>query len=196
MNISWTPEEFQQLAKPWDDKTRAIINERLNTNFGRAALEVFTKEEAITMKAMIGRLIPHQEGIDLVGYMDWAAPLPLGRGDKAPDAPGEPELYKIGLQKLEESCLLRHDTRFADTGPQHQDQLITDMQKGELEWEGLKSDYFFERFYGKLLNGYFAHPRVWMRIGFMGPAYPEGYAWLNRPQVKARHEREPGWDRL
>jgi hypothetical protein len=48
----------------------------------------------------------------------------------------------------------------------------------------------------KALAGYLAHPDTWARIGFNGPAYPEGYAWIGTAEVVARHDGKPGWDRL
>jgi hypothetical protein len=31
-----------------------------------------------------------------------------------------------------------------------------------------------------------------MRIGFYGPAYPEGYVWVSPSEVKQRHAKKPG----
>ena len=33
-------------------------------------------------------------------------------------------------------------------------------------------------------------------IGFMGAAYPEGYVWMNKGEVRQRHARALGWDTL
>jgi hypothetical protein len=55
---------------------------------------------------------------------------------------------------------------------------------------------FVDRVLDKALTGYLAHPEIWDRIGFTGPAYPEGYAWIGPAEAVARRERKFGWDRL
>ena len=37
---------------------------------------------------------------------------------------------------------------------------------------------------------------AWQRIGFGGPAYPDGYAWIGLKEASARRARAAGWDRL
>ena len=77
------------------------------------------------------------------------------------------------------------------------DEVLQAIQEGQAEgeiWKRIPSKYFFIRFYGKALMGYFAHPKAWMRIGFPGPSYLEGYLWVNIGQVRQRHRRQPGWD--
>jgi hypothetical protein len=180
------PEEFRKLAEPWDPKMRAIAEERMRTNFSRDRLEHFSDEEAATMRALLARLIPEDEGVDLVGWIDSAIGKPLGRGDWKPGMPPELELFKAGLRMLDELA----GSKFAELTGDGQDELIGKAREDPL------GSYFFQRFYGKALHGYFGHPRVWMRIGFYGASYPEGYAWLGRDQVRQRHERALGWERL
>ncbi len=200
MPDSFTPEEFRQLMEPWDETERKIVEERLRTNFSREELEQFSPDEAATMAAALERLIPQDEGIDLVGFMDWATGKPLGRGDRRPGLPAEAELFHQGLRGLDQTSQARyHGHRFTTLPVEERDEVLRAVQEGRAEgdiWQAIPSDYFFQRFYGKALHGYFAHPKAWMRIGFMGAAYPEGYTWLGRAEVKARHERQIGWDRL
>jgi hypothetical protein len=179
-------DEFQELKKPWDKRMAAIVDERMQTNFSRESLEHFDGNEARTMGALLALLIPESEGVDLVGWMDSAVGNPLGRGDWKPGMPMEMELFKKGLRKLDEMS----GSRFADVPAERQDEIVRQLREDEL------GAYFLKRFYGKALHGYFGHPRVWMRIGFYGPAYPEGYVWLGREQVRMRHERAPGWEKL
>ncbi|HEY0867019.1 MAG TPA: gluconate 2-dehydrogenase subunit 3 family protein [Fimbriimonas sp.] len=186
MNGRIEPEEFRQLMEPWDARMAAVAEERMRGNYSRDRLEHFTDEEAATMRALLARLIPEDEGVDLVGWIDSAIGKPMGRGDWKPGMPPELELYQTGLRMLDELS----GTRFAEAPGERQDEAIRHLREDEV------GAYFFQRLYGKALHGYFGHPRVWMRIGFYGAAYPEGYAWLGRDQVRMRHERAPGWDRL
>jgi hypothetical protein len=199
MRSQYTPEEFDKLMETWDPAMRAIAQERLATNYSRDWLEHFDEAEAATMRALLKQLIPDDEGIDLVGFIDWAAGRPLGRGDKRPGMPDEVELFKLGLKGLDHTAQEQHGHSFRALDSSQQEALISSMANGSLSggvWQEIPPDYFLERYYAKALHGYFAHPRVWMRIGFMGASYPEGYTWLSAAQVKMRHERHAGWDKL
>jgi hypothetical protein len=70
------------------------------------------------------------------------------------------------------------------------------VQEGKAEggvWRDIPSALFFRKLMQKAVAGYCAHPKVWMRIGFYGPAYPEGYVWVSAAEVQSRHERKPGY---
>jgi hypothetical protein len=195
MTVRIPPEEILRFARHWDPKVAEIVQERMRTNYSRDPLQHFSPEEATTMSAFLARLIPESEGVDLVGWMDRAVGEPLGRGDWRPDMPSEEELYHAGLRLLDEFARARDGQTFAALTNVRQDEFITALQAGNPP-HGEVGRYFFHRFYEKALHGYFAHPRVWMRIGFYGPSYPEGYLWLDRNGVRRRHARAPGWDTL
>jgi hypothetical protein len=74
---------------------------------------------------------------------------------------------------------------------------LSRMRAGQADEElGLPAKVFIDRLLDKALMGYLAHPETWDRIGFNGPAYPEGYAWIGPSSVVARHRQDPGWDKL
>lgn len=184
--------------RPWDVAERSVVEDRMTTMFRRASLENFTMDEGRLMGALLARIIPQDEGIDLVGFMDRYADDSLGRGDKRAGMPQGAELIRIGLRGLAETCSSR-GIAFEDSPPDVQDEIIAEMQQGALRggaWDQVPSDQFFLRFTSKALHGYYSHPLVWMRIGFPGAAYPEGYSWVGLAQVRARHDRKPGWDVL
>jgi hypothetical protein len=193
----FSKEEFDQLMKTWDPSTKGMVEERMATNYTRERLEEFSEDEAATMRAALERLIPQSEEVDLVGFIDRYAGDPLGRGDKKPGVPPTKEVFHLGIKGLNEIANTQHQKPFAQLGDRERDEILRTVQEGKAKggaWDRVPSDYFFEHFYGKALHGYFSHPRAWMRIGFMGAAYPEGYRWLGRAQVKQRHERTIGWD--
>jgi hypothetical protein len=71
------------------------------------------------------------------------------------------------------------------------------MRRGQADEElGLPVREFIDRLLVKALAGYLAHPDTWERIGFNGPAYPNGYAWINPTAVARRHQGFPGASRL
>jgi hypothetical protein len=41
----------------------------------------------------------------------------------------------------------------------------------------------------KALFGYTAHPDSWERMGFYGPAYPDGYIGFSRDIIRTRRAR-------
>jgi len=195
----YSPEEFAQLLENWAPEERAIYDERMASNFGRANLENFTDEDAALMREVLKRLIPEDEGVDLVGFIDAYVDKPLGRGDRRPGMPESKELFKLGLQGVEQAATEMHGKGFRELGGDAQDAVLRALANGTAPgavFREIPSDYFFERFYAKALHGYFAHPRVWMRIGFPGSAYPEGYVWVNKGETRMRHQRRIGWKTL
>jgi Gluconate 2-dehydrogenase subunit 3 len=199
MPDAYSPEEFGELLSNWAPEERAIYDERMASNFRRDKLENFSDDEAALMRAVLMRLIPEDEGVDLVGFIDAYLNTPLGRGDRRPGMPEPKELFTLGLQGIDQASTELHGKRFRELHGDAQDSVLRAVSNGSAPgavFQQIPSDYFFERFYGKALHGYLAHPRVWMRIGFPGAAYPEGYVWVNKGEVRRRHERGIGWKTL
>jgi hypothetical protein len=171
-------------------KERQVIDGRRRSGYRRDALEHFAELES-ELRTLIGRLLPGvPEAIDLAGFVDAYAADPIGRGDRSPDLPPIPDLFRLGLSAL-------GDFGFARLPTEEQDQLIGRMRRGEADEEfGLPAKEFVDRLLVKALAGYLAHPETWERIGFNGPAYPNGYAWINPTAVARRHEGFPGATRL
>ena len=163
--------------KPLDrvgDRERAVIEERTATGYGAAELTHFAEYEAV-LRALVDRLLPGVPvNIDLVAFVDTHTGRAMGRGDRPPGVPPEPELFAAGLTALAAAG-------FADRAEGEQRDLIGRMRRGEADDElGLPAKDFVDRMLDKALAGYLAHPDTWIRIGFGGPAYPEGYAWIAR----------------
>jgi len=172
-------------------KERALIEERQRSGYRREALERCGGALEAELRALVARLLPGvPESIDLAAFVDAHAEDPIGRGDRSPGLPPIAELFRLGLQAL-------GDIGFARMPVDEQDRLIGRMRRGEADEElGLPAKEFVDRLLVKALAGYLAHPDTWERIGFNGPAYPNGYAWINPTAVARRHERFPGASRL
>jgi hypothetical protein len=145
----------------------------------------------VTLRALLGRLLPGVPAtIDLASFVDAHTGRPLGRGDRRQGQPAEPELFAAGLEALAQ-------VGFADQTEEDQGALLSRMRRGEADDElAVPAKEFVDRLLDKALIGYLAHPDTWDRIGFTGPAHPEGYAWIGPAEVRARHARKPGWDKL
>lgn len=172
-------------------KERAIVEERRRSGYRVERMTRFGGELEPQLRALIARLLPDvPASIDLAGFVDAHAEHTLGRGDRSPGLPPVPELLERGLRVLAER-------RFAALPEQEQDELIRRMRRREADEElDLPAKEFVDRLLVKTLAGYLAHPDTWERIGFNGPAYPEGYAWISTGATASRHEGFRGASRL
>jgi hypothetical protein len=173
------------------EKERALVEERRRTGYRVERLTRFGGELEPHLRALLERLLPGIEtDIDLAAFVDTHAEHTLGRGDRAPGVPPTPQLLRQGLEALAR----RH---FATMPESEQDSLIGHMRRGEADAGlGLPAKEFVDKLLLLALAGYLSHPDTWERIGFNGPAYPEGYAWISPWAVAKRHEGFAGAGRL
>jgi hypothetical protein len=172
-------------------KEQAVIEERRRSGYRRDEFERYGGALEPELRALLARLLPGvPDSIDLAAFVDAHAEDPIGRGDRSPGLPPIAELFRLGLQALA-------DFGFARMPAEEQDRLIARMRRGQADEEfGLPAKEFVDRLLVKALAGYLAHPDTWERIGFNGPSYPNGYAWINPTAVARRHEGFPGASRL
>jgi Gluconate 2-dehydrogenase subunit 3 len=173
------------------EKERAIVEERRRTGYRVDRLERFGGELEPQLRAVVRRLLPSAgSAFDLVSFVDGHVEHTLGRGDHAPGAPPASELVRTGLEALAARG-------FGTLAEDEQDELIGRMRRGEADVElGFLAKDFIDRLLALALAGYLAHPATWDQIGFNGPAYPEGYAWISSGAVAQRHVGITGADRL
>jgi hypothetical protein len=181
------------VVKPLDrigEAERAVIDERARTGYAVERLEHFETNRTV-LRMLLEHLLPGVPAtIDLAGFVDAHTGRPMGRGDRREGLPPEPELFAAGLTALA-------DAGFGEMAKEDQRDLIGRMRRGEADdGLGVPAKDFVDRLLDKALAGYLAHPDTWIRIGFTGPAYPEGYAWIGPAEAIARHDRKPGWERL
>ena len=173
------------------DKERAIVEERRHSGYRVDRLARLGGELEPQLRVLIARLVPGVgAAFDLAGFVDTHLEHTLGRGDRAPGVPAQAELVRAGLKVLS-------DRGFAELSEAEQSALIRRMRRGEADTElGLPAKDFIDRLLALVLAGYLAHPSTWDRIGFNGPAYPEGYAWISSGSVAQRHAGALGAERL
>jgi hypothetical protein len=179
--------------KPLDrigDRERTVVEDRSATGYRVIGLTHFADTEDV-LRSLLERLLPGvPDDIDLAAFVDSHAGKAMGRGDRRPGVPAELELFVAGLTTL---------TAVGFSGRTEEEQriLIGRMRRGEADDElDMAAKEFVDRILDKALAGYLAHPDTWARIGFGGPAYPEGYAWIGPAEAVARRRMAPGWDRL
>lgn len=170
-------------------RERAVVEVRRQTGYRVEGLRFAGAEPAL--RALVARLLPGvPETIDVAAFVDSHADHSLGRGDRKKGVPPNDELLRQGLTALQARG-------FAASGEESQDELIRRMRHGEADEElGFAAKEFIDRLLTLACAGYLAHPDGWERIGFNGPAYPEGYAWISRGATARRHEGFAGSGRL
>ncbi|HJR26963.1 MAG TPA: gluconate 2-dehydrogenase subunit 3 family protein [Acidimicrobiales bacterium] len=168
-----------------------VVAQRRRDGYRSEASDDGLAEVRETLGALLDQLLPGvPPTVDLVAFIEANTGRPLGRGDRRAGTPAEPELFRAGLGALERAGFLSLDDA-------SQRELITRMRRGQADQElETHAKEFIDRLLAKALTGYMAHPDVWERIGFGGPAYPEGYAWIGLDEVSARHQRKRGWESL
>jgi hypothetical protein len=171
-------------------RERAVVEERRQTGYRVERLARFAEFEP-TLRALLARLLPGTpDTIDLAAFVDSHAEHSLGRGDRKPGLPSTPDLLREGLSALTARG-------FATLDVTAQEALIERMRRGEADEElPLEAKEFIDRLLALACAGYLAHPDTWQRIGFNGPAYPHGYAWISKGATTRRHEGFAGADRL
>ena len=171
-------------------RERTVIEERRQTGYRVERLARFGEFEP-TLRALVARLLPGApETIDLAAFVDSHAAHSLGRGDRKRGLPPVPDLLRAGLRALA-------SRGFATLDVAAQEALIGRMRRGEADEElGLEAKEFVDCLLVLACAGYLAHPDAWERIGFNGPAYPEGYAWISKGATARRHDGFAGAGRL
>jgi hypothetical protein len=171
-------------------RERALVEERRQTGYRNERPARFREFEP-TLRALLARLLPGTpDTIDLVAFVDSHAEHSLGRGDRKPGLPPLPDLLRKGLNALASRGFVTLDVSA-------QEALIERMRRGEADEDlSFEAKEFIDRLLVLACAGYLAHPDAWERIGFNGPAYPEGYAWISKGATARRHDGFAGAGRL
>jgi len=175
----------------WDEATRTVIDERLATpNDPR----FFNGVEWTALTALCGCIMPQasdRPAIPLPALLD--AKLFKNEGDGYRNALLLPmrTAWQVGLAALDQESRTRSELPFASFGSVQRVDLLTQMQRGELNcsaWQGMPSDLFFsKRVLHDICGAYYSHPQSWSEIGFGGPANPRGY-------VRMYFDRRDPWE--
>lgn len=160
----------------------------------------FTAEEAREVEAIVERLIPADDlsvsGKDagcavfidrqLAGeygtfdrlYMQ--GPFEKGtamQGDQSPLVPQQ--RYRLGIAGLNTYCQKQWQKNFSALGNEERDKVLTDLEAGAIELDGIDAKLFFQQVLGNTMEGFFADPIYggnrdmvsWKMIGFPGARY-------------------------
>lgn len=173
----------------WDLVTQEVVETRIKTETaGGAVYNFFSPEEAVLLEKVVDALLPQDEGSPRVKIAE-AIDKDLAedfKGVRYGNNPWPREFYKKGLLELK-------DLNFGILG----DKEVFDFIAGVML---RRSDDFLKSFLKRVLSDavkiYYSHPGAWQKVGFPGPAYPEGYGFLGcgeaeewEPKFEQQHEK-------
>lgn len=191
------------------------------------AMQFFTPEEAEFIDAAVSRLIPNDDlgpGAKEAGvttFVDRQLAGPFGKGAtwymQGPWKKGEATqgyqsrlspaaLYRAAIKAIDFYCAGKFESKnFAALSAGQQDQILTGLEKGDIELSGADAKTFFTVFLQNTIEGFFSDPIYggnrdmagWKLIGFPGARYDY------RPYVNKHGEKlnlppvgikgRPGW---
>jgi hypothetical protein len=182
----------------WDEITRQVVAKRLHEVPQR---QFFEQDEWETLEAVCARLIPQPDRpgnpVPIVPFIDRKLQKNEGDGYRYENMPDLRTGWRLGIAGIEKEAHRRHHTRFAELGPEQQDEILRAIQNEEVQgdlWEELPPKRFFTGTLLKTVAGiYYAHPAAWSEVGFGGPASPRGYV---RKEMGTRDawEAEEAWN--
>ena len=182
----------------WNDATRDAIDRRLAVP---RQPRFFDAGEWAVLGAVCDRIMPQPDDrpkVPLPAYVDQKLHDSKRDGYRYEGVPEQGEAWRRGLAALEEAAMRDHHAGFAALGPEQQDAMLRQTEKGELKAEALQgmspAGFFNHRIIQDVISAYYAHPTGWNEIGFGGPASPRGYVRtdLNRRDPWEASEARPG----
>ncbi len=120
-----------------------------------------------------------------------------GRADDKAGLMPRGELVPTGFRVIDEESHQRFGKKFAEASSEQQDQILTDMEKGNVKGPAkFDSATWFKRVRDSYMTAFGSDPRGMVQMGFPGPSYKPGHVWLGKGAVKARAKRKRGYMEL
>lgn len=171
--------QSKRWTQSWNEPTRQVIDRRLAIP---REPRFFSPDEWRTLQAVCDRIMPQpadRPPVPLPAFVDQKMADGMLDGYRYAALPPQDDAWRRGLAALDVAARQAHCDPFHDLAPDRQDDLLRQMQTGELvgpEWGGMPCKLFFEhRVIPDITHAYYAHPVAWNEIGFGGPASPRGY---------------------
>lgn len=173
----------------WDAATRKLVLERLAPP---TDLRFFEAEEAMTMAAIVDRVLPQEDRIPerripILPSVDERLFTNRIDGYRYEDMPTDQDAYRIGVTAFDEMARTLHGRPFHELETLQQEEILKSVHDAEPLaarelWSRMNIERFWTLLVGDCIGAYYAHPWAWDEIGFGGPAYPRGYMRLEEGQ--------------
>ena len=179
--------DYDVLAKrgtlSWNDRTRAVIDERLSL---AERADVLNGAQRETLHAVAARIVPQPEGRAPVNLsailLDRLTEGESMDGYRHAALPPALDAWRRGLDAIEAEARARHGLSFARLGAARADELLRQVEAGRAAdpaWGNMPPALFWSwRLLPDLVSAYWSHPSAWSAMGFGGPAAPRGYVRL------------------
>lgn len=172
-NMKKTPESTQQDPKgegerrqqtPVSPKGRQFFKNNRDFNILAQATErIFPEDElgpgaiSLGVPYFIDNQLAGSYGLNAREYMQ--GPFEIGEPTQGYQSPlNRQQVFLRGIRKLEEEAQRRFNDSFVNLEGEQMDEILTAFQKGEVEMEGVTSDYFFLLLRSATLAGVYADP--------------------------------------
>jgi hypothetical protein len=171
----------------WDEHTRKIVGKRRTPEVAHL---FFNHQQALLVQTAAAVLIDDQR-LEVLAYiaqqLDETVHSPIGEDQRIVGIPEKQELYRLGLDGMEEVSQQLFHTPFAALKKEQQAQVLSTIERGEGKERGAWTKQTQKAFFKKLLydtvSAYYSHPLIWSEIGYGGPAYPRGYVRVEKGLV-------------
>lgn len=163
----------------WDTETQRIIKQRIANELGDVlSYEFLTPREGEILEILVDTFIPQDRNgkyVKVSEIIDRDLKKEV-KGVRYGENPWPREFYRRGLAETEVFVKKTYGKPLEDFSSSQTENMlgkIFDFEPGN----------FLRRFLKKVLADataiYYSHPASWNSIGFPGPAYPDGYPYLD-----------------
>lgn len=168
----------------WDEHTQKIVGAR---RMPAVAYQFFTEQEATLLQTVVSELV-HDRRLEVltfvVSHLDDSTASTIGESQRKVGVPPKKQLYRQGLQGIEEESQAAHGTSYLELSLDQQRELLQQIADGHIQekraWTAFAPADFFKRLLFDTVSAYYSHPLVWSDIGYGGPAYPRGYVRVEK----------------
>lgn len=173
----------------WDRTTRKVLEERVSEV---PSQEFFTGDELKKIEKVIEAVVPGaQKSVPVKEMLGREFKESAKSGVRPVDLPWRPDMYKKGLEFLDEEARERFGKNLIDLSAEQATELLDKVSRGDVNksiW-GFPPELFFQAMVKDIVAIYYAFPQSWNEIEFAGPAYPYGYYRLGCNE-KMKYEPE------
>lgn len=177
----------------WDTETQEIVKQRIANELGDTlSYEFLTGQESEVLEVLVDTLIPqkkNKEYIKISEIIDRDL-AKNAKGVRYGENPWPREFYQKGLAQFAGVAKKVHGKPVEDFSKEQLEKYISEIF-------ARNPDDFLRRFLKRVLADttaiYFSHPASWNAIGFPGPAFPEGYPFLDCGE---KENWEPDYEKL
>jgi gluconate 2-dehydrogenase gamma chain len=124
-----------------------------------AALGFFTSEQAVTMQALVERLLPSNVPAGTPGAKETRVLRYLDRQLGTPRFPQYRDVVRDGLAALDDIARAKSSNRFHELPAGEQDEILRRVQRGDTQERPPASVRFFQVVLTLSLEGHWGHPR-------------------------------------